>query len=44
MFEYPDYQDLIDVHVCSLVVHLPMWLLEVIICGGVITNTRTICL
>ena len=27
MFEHCNYQNLIDV--CSLVVHLPMWLLEV---------------
>ena len=40
MFEHCNYQNLIDV--CSLVVHLPLWLLEFLICGGVITITRTI--
>ena len=41
MFEHCDHQNLFNV--CSLVVHLPMWPLEVLICDGVITSTRTIC-
>ena len=40
MFEHCNYQNLIDVY--SLVVHLSIWLLEVLICSSVTTNTRTI--
>ena len=39
-FEHCNYQNLTVV--CSLVVHLPMWLLEVFIGGCLITSTRKI--